>query len=99
MACSNAAAGGADVQRWWVAACARAGNVWNTLAKVEGPTCFGGCYELCSHSSFDVSRMATHQLGTALKVGDVAKIVKRKPNSMMSTLRELVTDADVYTME
>lgn len=70
------------------------------LAKLEGPTCFGGCSELCFSSTFTISSMHTSaQLETKLKLGDVATIVKRKPADLDGALREAVTDADVYTLE
>ena len=73
-------------------------SAYNALAKVEGPTCFGGCLELCHSTTFKVSRMQPAQLESRLEVADLATIVKRKPNSLEGALREMVTDADVYTI-
>ena len=42
----------------------------------QGPTCFGGCSELCFESSFPVSLMNPDQMGTKLKTGDLAEIKK-----------------------
>lgn len=69
------------------------------LAKVEGPTCFGGCMELCYSSKFTLSSMrSAAQLNQTLKLGNLGQIVKRKPNDLDGALREAVTDADVYTL-
>jgi len=74
-------------------------DTYRMLAKVEGPQCFGGCMELCYSSEFSVSNMNLAQLDVPVKLGDMAKIVKRKPQSLEGALREMVTDADVYTLE
>lgn len=73
---------------------------WNALAKIEGPACFGGCLELCCSSRFSVSSLSAQTLDVGLhRVGDLAEIVKRKPTDLLSYLRELATDADVYTLQ
>jgi len=73
---------------------------WSALAKIEGPTCFGGCSELCFSSKFTVSRLQPLPMHTtAHKVGELATIVKRKPHNLAGALREMVTDADIYTLE
>jgi len=69
------------------------------IAKVEGPCIFGGCSELCCDSPWDVSLMQPHQYKSFIKTGDMAKILKRKPNSLSGAIREAVTDSDTYTME
>ena len=74
------------------------GNNWNTLAKVEGPQCFGGCLELCFGSTFTVSSMGHSQMDSKLGHGDIATITKQKPRDFAGVLREAVTDADIYTM-
>lgn len=71
---------------------------WSTLAKVEGPCVFGGCRELCQSSKFDVSSLTPAAMDTKVQTADLATIVKRKPTDMMGALRELATDADVYTL-
>ena len=68
-----------------------------SFAIVEGPTCFGGCSELCFSSPFQISRGPAVNL--PLKRGDSARIVKQKPSGFGGALREALTDSDVYTME
>jgi len=76
------------------------GAAFAPLAKLEGPTCFGGCMELCYSSAFTLSSMRSPaQLNTALKLGDFGQLVKRKPNDLDAALREAVTDADVYSLD
>lgn len=82
----------------------RGENAWNSLAKLEGPTVFGGCIELCRSSPFTVSAMGPHQLEVPIKAkvgdkGNIALLVKRKPTDMAGALREMVTDADVYSLD
>lgn len=71
---------------------------WSTLAKIEGPTIFGGCSELCRSSKFSVSSLAPAQVDAKIASADLADIVKRKPADLDGVLREMVTDADVYTL-
>jgi len=78
---------------------ANAANVWNALAKVEGPTCFGGCSELCFSSKFGVSKFSAGQVDAAVKSADLATIVKRKPHDLAGAMREAATDADLYTLQ
>ena len=68
-----------------------------SFAIVEGPTCFGGCSELCCSAPFQISKGPAIDL--PLKRGDSAKITKQKPNSLGAAMREALTDSDVYTME
>eukprot|EP00958_Prasinococcus_capsulatus_P009338 scaffold910_cov396-Prasinococcus_capsulatus_cf.AAC.59 len=79
------------------------------LALIKGPTCFGGCTELCCSKPFEVARVVP---GTEpsqykkLNFGDLATITKLKPSrddhaaavilSFGFALRELLTDSDVY---
>mmetsp|Transcript_5935 Transcript_5935/g.16678 ORF Transcript_5935/g.16678 Transcript_5935/m.16678 type:complete len:281 (-) Transcript_5935:629-1471(-) len=69
------------------------------MAKVEGPTLFGGCSELCCDSTFHVSRMDAGNEQRKLKLGDLATITKRKPRGCGSIAREMFTDSDVFTMK
>ena len=71
---------------------------WSTLAKIEGPTVFGGCSELCRSSKFTVSSLAPAQVDAKLGSADIAEIIKRKPADLEGALREMVTDADIYTL-
>lgn len=61
-------------------------------AVVEGPTCFGGCSELCCDSSFVVS----HSAG---KSGDMGSIKHLRPRDIMSCLTELCTDSDRFSLD
>ena len=81
---------------------ARDDGGWNALAKVEGPTVFGGCAELCCSHPFSVSAMRPEQLHEPIKAptsspASIARITKRRPRSLGGMLRELATDADAYT--
>jgi len=59
---------------------------------VEGPTCFGGCYDLCCSTPFSVSS----QKG---KAGDLAFIEKQKPEDCYSMCCAVCSDADQYKIE
>lgn len=69
------------------------GGVDGPFAKVEGPCCFGGCSEFCFSFNFPVSKF-----GSAAKTGDIGKIIKQKPKDFGSGLREVLTNADLYTI-
>lgn len=76
-----------------------AGSQWGAMAKIEGPTIFGGCSELCCDSAWPVSKMEASAFETKLKVGDFATITKRKPKDCMSAVQEATTDSDQFTIE
>ena len=76
-----------------------AGSKWGTLAKIEGPTIFGGCTELCCESNWPVSRMTNDTFGTKLMVGDFATITKKTPKGCGQAITEAMTDSDTYTIE
>ena len=63
------------------------------FAKVQGPSCFGGCSEFCCDFHFKVSKPES-----AAKTGDLADIVKKKPSSLAGGFKELITDADVFEL-
>ncbi len=63
-------------------------------AKVQGPCLFGGWLEMCCNFKFEVS-----SFNGPNRVGDLATITKRKPTNLSSGFRELVTEADVYTIQ
>ena len=46
-------------------------------AKLEGPTLFGGCTELCFSTEWPISKFESDK-----KAGDLAMIVKKAPTSM-----------------
>ena len=75
------------------------GGKWGALAKIEGPTFFGGCSELCCESEWPVSRMTAEGFDEKLKIGDFAVITKHKPNGCGAALQEALTDSDTYTIE
>ena len=43
--------------------------------------------------------MGLAQIDSPIKLGDMAKIIKRKPDGVEGALREMVSDSDLYTME
>jgi len=63
-------------------------------SKMEGPTCFGGCSELCCDFHFPFSKGSSDR-----KTGDHALLKKRRPRGVAAGLRELVTDSDVFTIQ
>merc|ERR1719163_887915 len=69
------------------------GGLDGPFAKIEGPCFFGGCSEYCCSFDFPVSKF-----GSAAKTGDIGKIVKQKPKSFGAALREVLTSADLYTL-
>jgi len=75
------------------------GTQWGAMAKIEGPTIFGGCSELCCDSQWPVSKMEASAFETKLKVGDFAVITKKKPRGCMEAVREATTDTDNYAIE
>jgi hypothetical protein len=62
-------------------------------AKLEGPTLFGGCTELCFSTEWPISKFESDK-----KAGDLAMIVKKAPTSMGEAAKELFGDADIYTL-
>eukprot|EP01062_Namystynia_karyoxenos_P001505 TRINITY_DN10515_c0_g1_i2.p2 TRINITY_DN10515_c0_g1~~TRINITY_DN10515_c0_g1_i2.p2 ORF type:complete len:319 (+),score=123.30 TRINITY_DN10515_c0_g1_i2:120-1076(+) len=69
------------------------GNSETPFAAVEGPMCcFGGMTEMCLDQNFPVSR----ETG---KAGDVGQITKEKPEGMGEALKELLSDADLFTLD
>jgi hypothetical protein len=66
----------------------------NVFGKIQGPTCFGGCSELCCDFEFPISRFSSED-----KVGDVARITKRRPRGGFAAMRELFSQNDVFTIE
>lgn len=63
------------------------------FAKVQGPFCFGGWSEMCCDFQFFVDNFKSES-----KTGDLALITKKKPASLMGAVKELVSDADNYTL-
>lgn len=62
------------------------------IGVVEGPTCFGGCYDLCCDTHFTVSTVA----GGA---GDLAKITKIKPSGCSEWCKACCSTADTYHLD
>ena len=69
------------------------------MAKVEGPTIFGGCSELCCNSTFHVSSLGKEQLDTKIQTGDLGAITKTKPRGMCALAREAFTDSDTFDVD
>ncbi len=63
------------------------------FAKVQGPCCFGGWSEMCCDFQFFVDNFKNEQ-----KTGDLALITKKKPASFAGAIKELVGDADNYSL-
>lgn len=57
------------------------------VATIRGPTCFGGCSEICFSSGFDISRGRTKSM-------DFGRLVKRRGNCCT----EMCTDFDQYEL-
>lgn len=71
-------------------------------AVVRGPTCFGGCTELCCKKDFGVSKVPQGWKPGSYKdlhPGDAATITKKKPQSFKGVMKQLFTDADTYLVE
>ncbi len=62
--------------------------------KMEGPCCFGGWSECCCNFKFFVSRFSSNS-----KAGDVALIIKQKPQSIAGAMSELMSNADNYVIQ
>jgi len=62
-------------------------------AKLEGPCIFGGCSEFCCDFEFPISFF-----NSPSRSGDIAKVTKKKPDSLAGAVKEAFTDADVYTI-
>jgi len=75
------------------------GAKWGSMAKIEGPTCFGGCSELCCETNWPVSSLKADDFNNKLMVGDFAIITKKKPNGLGAAIQEAMTDSDTYTIE
>ena len=74
-------------------------NKENPISIVEGPfCCIGGCLQMCMDMSFSFSNVPAGYNGEVLKLGDLATIEKKKPDSFSSAVREAMTDADTYTV-
>jgi hypothetical protein len=63
-----------------------------SYAKMEGPCFFGGWSECCCDFNFPLSTF------TGNNQGDIGKFTKQKPASLSAAVRELMTEADVYTL-
>ena len=61
--------------------------------KLEGPTCFGGCSEMCCETHWPISKFDSDK-----KAGDVAMITKETPKGLKDAAKELFGDADTYSM-
>lgn len=68
-------------------------------ANATGPTCFGGCSELCCSVPFAVHRVANGNGKVGLDLLSVATISKIKPKTLGAMARELPSDSDIYELE
>lgn len=64
------------------------------FGKIQGPCFFGGWSEVCCNFKFFVSRFDSRH-----REGDLGVIIKKKPSSFGGLIREVLTDADVYSIE
>jgi len=64
------------------------------FGKIQGPCFFGGWSEVCCSFKFFISRFDSRH-----KEGDLGVIIKKKPSSFGGLIREVLTDADVYSIE
>lgn len=70
-----------------------------TFAAVRGPTCFGGCSEICCDTKFAMSAAkdgVTVREIHQLQFGDFATIKKLKPSGFGQAMREVFTDSDLF---
>ena len=77
-------------------------SVSKTFAALRGPTCFGGCSELCCDVKFGMSA-AKDGISVSeiheLQFGDFATIKKLKPSGLGQAMREVFTDSDLYEVK
>jgi hypothetical protein len=71
---------------------ANAGGQETPFGVLEGPTCFGGCYDLWCTTPFFFS-------STKGKEGDLAYLEKQKPDSFFELCCAVCSDADQYKIE
>lgn len=78
-----------------------AGNQFRPVAKIEGPTFFGGCMEMCLDSNFPISKIDQLQVGKSPQVmtGDLGIITKRAPKTFGDAIKEAFTDSDLFQLE
>ena len=70
-----------------------AGGEETQFATVEGPTCFGGCMDLCIDTPFFISKVPG-------KAGDVALIKKKaRDEGCMGLCTALCTTVDTYDID
>ena len=62
------------------------------IGVVEGPMCFGGCYDLCCNTSFKISR-------TKGSTGYIGKITKLNPQYCGYMSKQTCSTADTYVMD
>ncbi len=70
------------------------GHIPEPFGKVEGPCCFGGWSENCCSFNFFVSKF-----GSGTKAGDLGKIIKKKPDGLSGQVKEVMSQADVYSVQ
>jgi len=72
------------------------------FAAARGPTCFGGCSELCCDTKFGMSSakdgLTVNEIHE-LAFGDFATIKKIKPKGLGAALREAFTDSDMFEVK
>jgi len=66
----------------------------NPYGKLQGPYCFGGWSEMCCDFNFPISYFKSPN-----KTGDIALVKKLKPSSFGLAVTELISDADVYSLQ
>lgn len=80
----------------WPTLLLTAGREDEPFGRMDGPCCFGGWMEMCMSFKFDVSSINNSGREGP---GDIAVIIKKRPVTEAGAMKELLSNADNYSIE